>query len=194
MKSEEQLWFERWQNGDDRAFDALFLKFYKPLCYVAAIKIKDVHSAEDIVQDIFTDIFSKRDSLEISASIDKYLYGALFFKCLNYNKKRNINHSFDELSIDPKDIASIPSDKMEELELEAKIYTAIANLPEKCREVFELSRFKNKKNREIADMLNISIKTVETHVGIALKKLGSIFYEYLNLLILAIVYFFPKNF
>ncbi len=193
MKSEEQLWFERWQNGDDRAFDALFRKFYKPLCYVAAIKTGDVCSAEDIVQDLFADIFSKRDTLEIFSSIDKYLYGALFFKCRNYNKKRNIHHSLDELSIDPKDITSIPSDKMEEMELEAKIYTAIANLPEKCREVFELSRFKNKRNREIAVMLNISIKTVETHMSIALKKLGSIIHEYLNTLIIATLYFLSKN-
>ncbi|MBN2611246.1 MAG: RNA polymerase sigma-70 factor [Bacteroidales bacterium] len=193
MKREEQQWFERWQNGDDRAFDALFRKFYKPLCYVAAIKTKDVHSAEDIVQDLFADIFSKRDTLEIVTSIDKYLYGALFFKCLNFNKKRNINHSLDELSFDPKDIMSIPSEKMEEIELEARIYEAIASLPDKCREIFELSRFKNKKNREIADMLNISIKTVETHMGIALKKLGSIFYEYLNMLIIDILYFFSKN-
>lgn len=193
MKSEEQFWFERWQNGDDKAFDALFRKFYKPLCYVAAIKTRDVHSAEDIVQDLFADIFSKRDKLEIFTSIDKYLYGALFFKCRNFNKKRNVYHSLDELSNDPKDITSIPSDKMEEMELEAKIYAAIASLPEKCREVFELSRFQNKKNREIAAILNISIKTVETHMGIALKKLGSIFYEYLNLLIIAILYFFSRN-
>ncbi|MBN2521467.1 MAG: RNA polymerase sigma-70 factor [Bacteroidales bacterium] len=193
MKSEEQLWFERWQNGDDKAFDALFRKFYKPLCYVAAIKTRDVHSAEDIVQDLFADIFSKKDKLEIVTSIDKYLYGALFFKCSNFNKKRNINHSLGELSFDPKDITSIPSDKMEEMELEAKIYSAIASLPEKCREVFELSRFQNKKNREIAVILNISIKTVETHMGIALKKLGSIIYEYLNLLIILILYFFLKS-
>lgn len=193
MKSEEQRWFERWQHGDDGAFDALFRKFYKPLCYVAASKTRDVHSAEDIVQDLFADIFSKRDKLEIVTSIDRYLYGALFFKCCQFNTKRHMNHSLDELSFDPKDTTSIPSEKMEEMEMEAQIYSAIASLPEKCREVFELSRFRNKKNREIAAMQNVSIKTVETHMRMALKKLGNIIRNYYNLLIILFLYFSSKN-
>lgn len=194
MKKEEQIWFENWQNGNDSAFDALFRKFYKPLCYAAGKKTGDINTAEDIVQDLFADIYTKREKIEINTSIDKYLYGALFYKCQNFNKRRENNPGFEECAFEPQDYSSIPSKKIEEIELEAQIYEAIATLPEKCREVFKLSRFENKKNREIAEILNISIKTVETHMNHALKKLGKIFYKYINILIICILHFLFKIF
>ena len=194
MKKEEQIWFENWQNGDESAFDALFRKFYKPLCYVAGRKTGDIHAAEDIVQDLFADIYFKRETIEISTSIDKYLYGALFYKCSNFNKKRKINLSYEEYAAEYPDYSGIPLRKIEEMELEAQIYDAIATLPEKCREVFELSRFENKKNREIAEILNISIKTVETHMSHALKKLGELLNNYMNILIIGILHFLFKIF
>jgi RNA polymerase sigma-70 factor (ECF subfamily) len=194
MKKEEQIWFEDWQSGDNKAFDALFRKYYKPLCYVALKKTGNINDAEDIVQDLFTEISNKRGRIEIYTSIDKYLFGALFYKCQSFNKKQNLSlsTSLDDIIFEPMDISGIPSGKIEEMELEAEIYKAIAHLPDKCREVFELSRFRNKKNKEVADILNISIKTVETHISNALKKLGSILYEYLNVLFIVVLNFFFK--
>ena len=194
MDKEEQIWFENWQNGDDRAFDALFRKFYKPLCYAAGKKTGDIIAAEDIVQDLFADIYNKRQKIEITTSIDKYLYGALFYKCQHYNKKKDVNLSFEDCTVEPRDYSGISSIKIEEIELEALIYEAINSLPERCREVFELSRFENKKNKEIAEILKISIKTVETHMGHALKKLGEIVYKYLNTLVISVLYYLFKIF
>ena len=194
MKKEEQIWFENWQNGDDNAFDSLFRKFFKPLCYVAGKKTGNVHEAEDIVQDLFTEIFHKKDKIIITTSIDQYLYGALFYKCRDFNRESKNNHSLDEIYPDPGDPASLPSEKLEEMELEARIYQAITGLPEKCRQVFELSRFENKKNREIAEILNISVKTVETHMSNALKKLGETFLKYLKILIISALQFLFKFF
>ena len=186
--------FEKWQQGDDSAFDILFRKYYKPLCYVAGIKTGDVHQAEDIVQELFTDILKSREKIRIKSGVDKYLYGMLFYKCYHFLKRRIKSSSLDEISYEINDFSSIPSDKLEEIELEANIYDAISNLPEKCRQIFILSRFENKKNREIAEILKISIKTVETQMNIALKKLTSIFSEYLKVLIVSILHMILKKF
>ncbi len=190
MKNEDQILFEKWQQGDDTAIDILFRKYYQPLCYAAGVKTGDVHAAEDIVQELFIDIFKARKKITIKSNIDKYLYGALFYKCYHFMKKKADTASLDEITIEPVDFSTIPSEKLEEIELEASIYEAISKLPEKCREVFILSRFEHKKNREIADILDISVKTVETHMGNALKKLSSILSTYLKLIIVCVIHFF----
>jgi RNA polymerase sigma-70 factor (ECF subfamily) len=194
LKNQDQILFEKWQQGDDAAFDILFRKYYKPLCYVAGIKTGDVHQAEDIVQDLFTDILRSREKIRIKSGVDKYLYGVLFYKCRHFLKRRIKSTSLDEISFEFNDVSGIPSDKLEEIELEANIYDAISNLPEKCRQVFILSRFENKKNREIAEILHISIKTVETHMGNALRKLATIFSEYFKILIISIIQIVLKSF
>lgn len=193
MNSKDQILFEEWQQGDDSAFDILFRKYYKPLCYVAGIKTGDIHQAEDIVQELFTDILQAKEKIKIKLGVDKYLYGALFYKCHHFLKNRVKSPSLDEISFESNDFSTIPSDKLEEIELEANIYNAISNLPEKCRQVFILSRFENKKYREIAEMLDISIKTVETHMSSALKKLASLFSDYLKILIISILQIIFRN-
>lgn len=188
MKKEEQIWFEHWQQGDNASFDKLFRKYYKPLCFIAGTRIGDIHHAEDLVQELFADIFKRRKGIQLTTSIDRYLYGALFYKCSNFNKKRIHQVSLDDIPVDQKDTNSLPSDKLEEMELETEIFNAIDELPEKCREVFIMSRFENKKSKEIAAMLNLSEKTIETHISLALKKLKSVFNTYLKTLILCFIY------
>ncbi len=194
MKNKDQILFEKWQQGDDSAFDVIFRKYYKPLCYVAGIKTGDVHQAEDIVQELFTDVLKAKEKIKIKSGVDKYLYGVLFYKCYYFLKKKVNSPSLDEIPFESYNFSSIPSDKLEEIELESNIYNAISNLPEKCRQVFILSRFENKKNREISEILNISIKTVETHISSALKKLTSILSDYLKVFIIGILQIIFKNF
>ncbi|MBN2276004.1 MAG: sigma-70 family RNA polymerase sigma factor [Bacteroidales bacterium] len=166
----------------------MFRKYYKPLCFVAGSKTGDIHHAEDIVQELFADIYKRGKEIKLTTSIDRYLYGALFYKCSDYNKKKIHHDSIDDIPFDQKDTNSLPSDKLEEMELETEIFNTIDGLPRKCREVFMLSRFDNKKNKEIAGLLNLSEKTIETHISHALKKLKLVYNSYLKALILFLLY------
>lgn len=139
--------------------------------------------AEETVQNMFFNLWGKREQLEIS-SVKAYCYRAVHNECLNKIKHGKIKMSYAE---DYKKIADQKQDSPAKIlhakELSAQIQEAIESLPEQCQAVFRLSRFEHLKYSEIAEQLGISVKTVENHMGKALKLLREKLKDYLPLLI-----------
>lgn len=155
------------------AAEYLFKKYYSDVCYAVYRVIPDATLSEDIAQEVFIQIWKKRESIEINSSVKAYLKKAGVNKALNHIRANKVRFEDDD-SLDMKNL-SIPDDgaKLEALDLQAIIDNAIDSLPEKCRIVFSLSRFEEMSYKEIAEKLDISIKTVENQIGKALKILRS---------------------
>lgn len=188
LMSSDHILFQQWQQGDDDAYDKLFRNYYKKLCFAAIKTTENLADAEDIVQDLFVELFNAKNTIEVKTTIQQYLFGALYFKCAAYlksNNKHKFNQSIDDVEIG--DSSSIPAQILESIEFETLVFDAIDSLPEKCKQIFELSRFENLKNKEVAEKLNISIKTVENQMSIALKKLNSSLLPYMNVVVITVI-------
>ncbi len=152
--------------------EKIFRAHHNMLCKVAYTIVKDKSTAEDIVQDVFLNLWRKREELVIDSNLKGYLYRAVSNSCLNHLQsyhKRNIkpHESFDEHALG----VSITEDTIDYNRLDEAIHRAIDHLPPRCRIIFAMSRFEGLKQQQIADALNVSIKTVENQMGIALVKL-----------------------
>jgi RNA polymerase sigma-70 factor, ECF subfamily len=157
------------QSNSNLAIDWIFRRYY-PMCLKAALRIlKDGYLAEDITQDVFMELWKKRDERQINIALKAYLRRSVTNRCLNYIRDQKM--VFDEEDKLPEWPASGTSalNNLEVAELEQSLQKAIDELPERCRIVFTLSRFEEMKYQEIADQLNISIKTVENQISKALR-------------------------
>ena len=171
---------EKLNNNDERAIELLFERFFDYLCAVVYRVIHDYEAARDVVQDIFLDLWKKRQTITVETALRPYLRRAAVNRALNYIKRRKIITNDDEdAALDlPSNSISGQAD-MERAELETRIYSVIESLPPKCKLVFGMSRFENMSYQEIADALDISVKTVENQISKALKILRSEIYVYM---------------
>lgn len=154
-----------------QAFEALYQRHWPGLVDAAYKRLQSRQKSEDIVQEIFINLYEKREFLEIIISIKAYMHQALKFKVLNEFRAEGIRSayatSFFLNNVCKNDFAPY----LEVKELNREIEKTLENLPEKCRQVFLLSRKENLSNKEIANELKISVSTVEKHIGKALKAL-----------------------
>ena len=163
----------------------LFRTYYQPLCNYAYTFVQDRDEAEEIVQSTFLNVWEKRDNLSIHTGVKPYLYAMVRNASLNVLKHEKIKqqHVTMEMAVAERSVESVTRTVMAS-ELETKIYKAMDKLPEQCRLVFKLSRFEELKYAEIAEQLNISIKTVENQMGKAMKIMRDQLKDYLPLLII----------
>jgi RNA polymerase sigma-70 factor (ECF subfamily) len=179
LQVSEQTYWQQIKTGDKKAYETIFRTWYQVLCNYACSLIKDMDEAEEVVQNVFYTIWKKREELEIG-SIKAYLYRAVHNDCLNKIKHAKIKMNYAQ---DYKHTAQAGLDSSTQLlnakELSVKIHEAIDSLPEQCGLVFRLNRFENKKYSEIASELGISVKTVENHMGKALKIMRERLKDYL---------------
>jgi RNA polymerase sigma-70 factor (ECF subfamily) len=146
--------------------------------------MKDDIIAEEIVQNVFFRIWEKKEQLQIDDSLKAYLYRSVHNESLNHLKHLKIKTSFQlQYSGNMESSNQDASNQMVAAELENDIQKAISELPPQCRTIFQMSRFEQLKYQQIADQLNISIKTVENQMGKALKVLRSKLVEYLPFLL-----------
>ena len=179
MRSSKSYIHDRLEDGDIKAFEMLYNEQYTSLCHFAQRFVFDLDTAREIVQDVFVRIWEKRTSLPVEISLKTYLYTSVRNKCLDYLKHLNVEYEFEKKRIkeilepgsNSYNTIDHPLDGLITKELENAIKEAIEDLPEKCREIFELSRFKGLKYREIAEELSISVKTVETQMSRAIEAL-----------------------
>lgn len=166
----------------DKDFSRLFDEFYVPLCRFCMRLVVDRAVAEDIVQELFVYLWEKRERIAFGGSIRSYLFTSVKNRSLNYLKK----HDSNSLSIDIEKLHEQTNNEgylsAEELidgdEMEKTVEKAIAGLPLKCRTIFSMKRFGGMTNKEISDQLEISVKTVEAQMTIAIRKLkGYLFRE-----------------
>lgn len=150
----------------------LFNTWYNTLCKYAYNILKDSHEAEDAVQRVFFQLWDNRETIRIITSIDSYLYRAVHNTCLNRIKqiKRQNEHN-EQIARVGEDTHNEVYESVIERELDQSIKMALAQLPPRCREVFELSRYQMLSYNEIAVALDISPNTVENQIAKALKLL-----------------------
>lgn len=156
-------------NSDRNAFNTLFDLLWEPMYTYASALIMDDSIAKDLVQEVWIDYWQRREDLDIQR-IRPYLYKAIRYKC--YNTLRDTK--FNETQIEAANSVYVASEvEMEEDldELYIRIHDTIASLPTRCQEVFKLSRINHINNREIAEKLNISQRSVENQISFALRKL-----------------------
>lgn len=173
----------------DRAqFDLLFKSHFQYLCNFSNQYVEDFEAAQDITQKAFITLWEKRSDIDPKLSIKSYLFTIVKNRSLNYIRD-NQKFRSKVLDIDCGDIEiGVEEAHFAEEELRQQIEQALATLPEKCRKVFEMSRFQDKKYKEIAAELEIAQKTVEAHMSKAIKTLREYLKHFLLILISFILY------
>lgn len=152
--------------------EAIFKQYHKELCRWAYTFVRDKDQAKDIVQDVFLKLWKNRDDVEWGAALKGYLYKATTNASLNYlesHKRKNTIH--EQIKHNSSLISYETSDSIIFSELQTKVQQAIEDLPPRCKVIYLLSRQEGLKYQQIADQLELSIKTVENQMGIALEKL-----------------------
>ncbi|WP_430811256.1 MULTISPECIES: RNA polymerase sigma-70 factor [unclassified Carboxylicivirga] len=158
------------ERGDEAAYQELFVRYYAQLVVFARKVVIDDDLARDLVQDVIVNFYEKRKVIKIHSSLKAHLYQSVRNRCLNQIKHTQIrrDHHANIYQINKSEEAFV-DDKLEETELQQKIYTIIKGLPTQCKRIFEMSRFEGVTNQEIADRLDLSKRTVETQISKALK-------------------------
>ena len=140
------------------------------LCHFAIKYVKNLEQSEEVVQDTFYNIWKNKENLNIITSLKSYLYTAVRNNCLQVLRTRSLDIKYENYYKSHYVNESIsPSDELNAKELSKVINKALNSLPERCREIFKMSRYEGLKYHEIAEKLSISIKTVEANMGKALK-------------------------
>ena len=172
MKSQQEKdLFEEICNDNEKAFEQLFHNYYGHLCLFASRILKDEISAEEIVQDFFVKLWEKRKQLTIETSVKSYLFQSVKNLCLNFIQHNKTKLRYAQSVLSNSENIQSDDDYFTEIDLAEKIEESILSLPEKRQEIFRMSRKDGLKYREIAEKLNISIKTVEAQMGLAIKTL-----------------------
>ena len=185
METAETDHFKLIKEGDETAFEMIFKIHYKSLCNYAFTFLRDRDEAEEVVQAAFLTVWEKKEQITIESSLKAYLYRAVRNSCLNARKHEEVKrkHVDEKIFTEARSHESAMQTVISE-ELDDKISKALMVLPEQCRIVFKMSRFEDLKYQEIADQLNISVKTVENQIGKALKIMREQLKEYLPVLLI----------
>jgi RNA polymerase sigma-70 factor (ECF subfamily) len=155
---------------DLQSFESLFRQYYAMLCSYAMRFVSDRDTAEEIVQDLFFKIWEKRDTLQVRVSIKSYLFTAIHNRCLKFIEHRNVEAKFRTTYLRREsEMDHSQNEARDAEELQRFIDSTLNSLPERCRKIFHLSRFEALRYHEIAELLSISVKTVEANMGKALK-------------------------
>jgi RNA polymerase sigma-70 factor (ECF subfamily) len=172
LESKEKYIIEGLRSGLESAYRQLFDQYYQRLVVFAYKYLEDLESARDIVQEFYLYLYESRHSISIHSSLKSYLYGAVKNRCLNQVKHEQVKEKHRNMSRSGAYVSDPDLEEMmDAVELEAKIFEIVSTLPDRCRQIFIMSRVDGKQNMEIANELNLSIRTVESQISKALKSL-----------------------
>jgi RNA polymerase sigma-70 factor (ECF subfamily) len=186
--------FDQVRTGDQSAFELLFSIYFARLNDFAKNVVRDGMISQDIVQEVFVKVWETREEIE-SINLEAFLFRLVRNRCIDYIKHlKVVNNRMQKIQIISKYeelyridfIGNEPYVLIEE-ELKIKIEKTILSLPERCREVFILSRMDGLKNREIAEKLEINVKNVERHLGRALQSFRKNFSEELPVALILLI-------
>ncbi len=163
---------ERLKNDDRAAFEKLFKLYSERIYYFTIRYIKNKEEAEEITQEVFVRLWNRRFDLKTELSFSSYLFMIAKNAVIDLLRKRQKESSLnEEITPDVNAIAEKSNNSVEYKELNEIVKNSILQLPEKRRQIFLLSRNEGLTYKEIAEKLNISIKTVESHMRLALQQL-----------------------
>jgi RNA polymerase sigma-70 factor (ECF subfamily) len=174
-------------NDDSSAFCSLFELYYAPLCLFAKRYVEDKAAREDIVQDVFVAIWEKRKLISFTTSAKNYLISCVKNSSLNYLRKQSYFQDYqDKWAENPPVYEEDPDSLYNLQELRDLLTKALSKLPETYRLAFTMSRFKDKSVPEIADIMQVSTRTVERYRNRAMEILKEELKDYLPLILLLI--------
>jgi len=190
-QNKELLKFINFKKGDERAFEYFFHKFYNNIVGFCVQFIHDESDAKGLTQEAFLNLWKQREKIETINGISSFLYTFSKSKCLNILRHRKVKEKYVNNTLNKKErllnlevLQSLQFDSLTFVELEELLFTSIEELPEKTKQIFRSKKFENKKNKEIAAEMNISIKTVEVHFSKAIKVLKTKLSDYLPAILL----------
>jgi RNA polymerase sigma-70 factor (ECF subfamily) len=186
--------FDQIKSGDQKALELLFSIYFPRLNDFARNVVKDDVISQDIVQDVFVNVWEKRADIEI-INLEAFLFRLVRNRCIDYIKHlKVVNNRMQEIQISSIyeelyriDFIGNEPYVLIEKELKTKIEKTINSLPDRCREVFILSRMNGLKNKEIAEKLNINIKNVERHLSRAMQSFRNNFRDELPVALIVLV-------
>lgn len=157
--------------GREEAFDAIYDEYAIPLLNAAYKRLRSKEEAKEVVQEVFISLYLKKNDIRHAGNLAGYLFTALRNRILDIIRADLLHtthhHQMGLLQEKHADIEN----QLEQKELETMLHKAIGLLPDKCREAFLLSRYEGLSHKEVAQQLNISVNTVEKHIGKALRLL-----------------------
>ncbi|MDO5977829.1 RNA polymerase sigma factor [Flavivirga spongiicola] len=170
-KTNDDILIDRLKKGDKKALTELYNTYWKPLFISSYNLLKDNELCEEIIQDVFIDLWNSREKIQIKISINSYLYACTRYKVFSQFRKNKIIRVelFEDLN--KRFQYATPETKLMHQELVEQIDAIVETLPQRCKQVYKLSRGEQLSHKEIAEQLNISTKTVENHITNALKIL-----------------------
>lgn len=185
MTNEAEL-LQLLRQGDKAAFEEIYGQFHLKLFRTALSKVRTDENAMEIVQEIFLDLWLRRELVQIQ-NLERYLYTAVKYKVLDHYKKEVQRKLYAEsVKLNSEQESLETDDTLAYNELSRSIFSCIAKLPEKTRIIFELNRIQCQTADEISRMLDVPLRTVEYHITQGLKSLRANLKDYLILLLLSI--------
>ena len=182
------------KSGDELAFEKIFKSNHDQIVGFCNQFISDRDKAKSLTQEVFLNLWLNREKIETLNGIRSFLYTYAKSSCLNYLRHRKVISKYEDKQLQEKEeeinrevLESFDFNSLEFSELEELIQKAINDLPEKCRQVFIMSRYDRKMNKEISEELNISVKAVEANMTRALKTLKSKLSEYLPAILVQLI-------
>ncbi|MCK5464968.1 MAG: RNA polymerase sigma-70 factor, partial [Bacteroidales bacterium] len=162
MKEKQVI--SRIRNGDEQAFEWLFKQYYEKLCQWAYRYLRDLDSSEEVVQDLYYNLWRNRASMEFHVSVKSYLYKAVSNNCKMLIRKKGRRSAIEaDLASQHPGSNTEPAELLEVKEIREVVNRTLEELPDKPAQIFRMSRYEGLKYREIAEKLSISIKTVEAN-------------------------------
>lgn len=158
-------------NDDDAAYEKIYNKYWTKLYLAAYNVLRDRCAAEDIVQEVLVQLWMKRKQVVV-ISLNAYLYSAVRFQVFNVIRSGKVREGLFR-EIEKLSIANNAEDNLREMDIISNMNEGLAELPERCREIFTLSRKEQLSTKEIAEKLGIAPKTVENQLTIAIRRLRS---------------------
>lgn len=176
--------------GNVTAFTAIYNQHWKKMFYLAGSKLQNLAEAEEIVQDIFLDMWKRREELNITRCLSSYLSVCIKYKVINVLAKRNQQHRYSLYTSRKPNLVVDHSteEKLKFDELQHELMNATEKLPAKCRVVFRLRHEHGYSQKQIAIQMGISEKTVESHLSKALRTLRTSLSQIISFLFLQVLF------